>query len=401
MAAIALASKLTTIGKVSNSLVKGAVKTAKLLPNSSTKDKKKNQEQQTNKSASNKSGALVRSPKQNNGIVLSGLSQNFQSFVEKKESNVDRNGEREILLSIQKKVVKIDKLLKDNNSILQKKSSLQRLNAEKESRSKKEESLEKKKGTPQKGKGKGSSVGMPSFLDGIKNFFLTVLAGWIFNKIVPLLPKLVPIFSAIGKGIDFALNLFGGLVSIFSKVLEAGINVYNTFTNTLGWILGFRTEEDLNKFKKTFNRLVDLTLLASLLILNYSGGLGDFSKRKGGNKTPDGKPSGREKITTSGGVEANRGPLGTIRDKFDELNPFRQKPKVTTSGGKSGGSGFFGGIKDKFDELNPLRKKPKVTTSGGRSAGPGIFEGIGDFFGSAKKKGSELVSNWKSSLKNG
>ena len=383
-------------------------------------------------SSSVSGGKIVK--RSNNFSALSNFTSEFVGASSEKGSDSSKD-ETKVLLSIKEKVIKIDKLLKDNFLLIKNRNKIERIQRERAKRKAKEDEIESKKGPKKKDKKSGGlQVKTPSFLDGIKNFFLTVLAGWLFNKLVPILPKLVPILGALGKGIDFALDIFSGLLSIFSKVLEFGINIYNTFVKGLGWILGFRSEQDLEKFKKGFNRVVDLTLLAAMLILNFSGGLGNpFNKKRSG--TPGGPGGGRRRgtRTTSGGKPIRK--RDRIRDFFgrrggpditgDAPGGRRKrrggKPRVTTGRGgrRRGGLGglacgipgldFIGDFMGGGDDLDTKPKsttpdgKPKVTgapdTPKPKPKSRGIFGGVGDFISgvgdNAKKLAGGAVDNAK------
>jgi flagellum-specific peptidoglycan hydrolase FlgJ/muramidase (phage lysozyme) len=281
--------------------------------------------------------------------------------------------------SISKKLIDIDKLLKDELKFDRKDSDYQRKKKEKGQYKKQEEKLE----TPKKIKPKAKlSPGAPGISLGerIKRFVMFTLLGWLVDKILPLLPKLVPVFNAVGKVINFGTELFGGLVSGLSKFLEFGIKLTNGLTKSLGFISGARTEQEFSDFEKKFNRMVDLSILAAMLIGDSGNDLFDmFRKGKGGK---GGKPStsrpkpgtgGRPKVTTSGGKSTSR--FGRIKERFTD--PFRQKSKVTTSGGRQTGLG--GRVKDLQDKIT--RPTTKVTTSGGKTTGIlGKIADLGDKF---------------------
>ena len=384
-------------------------------------------------SSSVSGGKIVK--RSNNFSALSNFTSEFVGASSEKGSDSSKD-ETKVLLSIKEKVIKIDKLLKDNFLLIENRNKIERIQRERAKRKAKEDEIESKKGPKKKDKKSGGlQVKTPSFLDGIKNFFLTVLAGWLFNKLVPILPKLVPILGALGKGIDFALDIFSGLLSIFSKVLEFGINIYNTFVKGLGWILGFRSEQDLEKFKKGFNRVVDLTLLAAMLILNFSGGLGNpfNKKRRGAPGGPGGGGRRRPTRTTSGGKPIRK--RDRIRDVFgrrggpdvtgDTPGGRRKRrggrPRVTTGRGgrRRGGLGglacgipgldFVGDFMGGGDDLDTKPKsttpdgKPKVTgapdTPKPKPKGGGIFGGVGDFISGAADNAKKLAGGAVDSAK--
>ncbi|MFZ9740421.1 MAG: peptidoglycan DD-metalloendopeptidase family protein [Candidatus Nanopelagicaceae bacterium] len=268
--------------------------------------------------------------------------------------------------SISKKLVDIDKLLKDELKFDRKDSDYQRKKKEKGQYKKQEEKLETPKKVKPKSKLSPSAPGI-SLGERIKRFVMFTLLGWLVDKILPLLPKLIPVFNAVGKVINFGVELFGGLVSGLSKFLEFGIKLTNGLTKSLGFIAGARTEQEFSDFEKKFNRMVDLAILAAMLIGDSGGDLfGGFGKGRGkGGKPSTSRPrpgtGGRSKVTTSGGKSASK--FGRIKEKFTD--PFRKKSKVTTSGGRETGLG--GRLKDLKDKVT--RPTTKVTTSGGKTTG--------------------------------
>lgn len=289
-----------------------------------------------------------------------------------------------LLLQIEIKTILIDKILRSSLNLKKKQLEKGRIKTEETKFDKREKDLEgRKKSVPGLPKMRGGMLG--GFFDRVKRFFFFTMLGWLFFRILPLLPKLKGLLGIITKAIDFAGPIFSGILSLlvngFTTFLTESIKFINAIEKTIGWISGARTKDDFEKFEKTFNRLIDLTILAAMLtadagfdMFKKGGGKGGRGGGKPGTARPRPGQGGRPKITTSGGKSAGR--YGGIREGIRKLNPFRQKPGVTTSGGRS--SGPFGRIQEGVRNLNPFRQKPGVTTSGGRSAGPfgGIQEGI-------------------------
>ena len=303
----------------------------------------------------NPSGKLVKSPSE--GLVKYNQEEDVTKInptpIRKKDDPI-----LNLLKQIESKVIKVDKLLKTSLLGKRKLNEKGRVTKEREKFKKREGELEKgEKSIPGLPKMGGGIIG--GFLEGVKRFFFFTMLGWVFFRILPLLPKLKSIAGFIGKAIDFGFTLFSGLVSGLTTFLAEGIKLTNSITKSIGWLSGARTEEDFNKFEKTFNRIVDLTILAAMLTAD--AGL-DLFKKPRGNVQPRPRPgvSGRPGVTTSGGRSAGR--FGNVREGLRNANPLRQQPSVTTSGGRNINSGSR--ISEGLRRANPLRRGPTVTSSG-------------------------------------
>lgn len=226
-------------------------------------------------------------------------------------------------LTIYKKVIKIDKLLK-NNFRLQSKAEE---NRKKESETKKKESREKELETPKKFKGfqtLRNALPKTGILDSIKRFIIFTFAGWAFTQLFQFLPKLLevakvitPIYSWFEKGIGM---LFEGFVSF----IDFGYKAYDSVRDLTKQIGGENFQKTFDDFSSNLNKFLNLAITAAM-IAAASGGFGKGARPPIGPRvTPRGKP----RVTTSGGRPAGRPGL---------RSPIRQRPKVTTSGGRPAG----------------------------------------------------------------
>ena len=226
-------------------------------------------------------------------------------------------------LTIYKKVIKIDKLLK-NNFRLQSKAEE---NRKKESETKKKESREKELETPKKFKGfqtLRNALPKTGILDSIKRFIIFTFAGWAFTQLFQFLPKLLevakvitPIYSWFEKGIGM---LFEGFVSF----IDFGYKAYDSVRDLTKQIGGENFQKTFDDFSSNLNKFLNLAITAAM-IAAASGGFGKGARPPIGPRvTPRGKP----RVTTSGGRPAGRPEL---------RSPIRQRPKVTTSGGRPAG----------------------------------------------------------------
>lgn len=263
-------------------------------------------------------------------------------------------------LNIYKKVVKIDKLLKDSFLLRSKEENRKKRELENQKREGKEKELE----SPKKFKGfeiLKNALPRTGFFDSIKRFILFTFAGWLFTNLFKFLPKILefvkiitPVLSWFEKGIGLLLE---GIVSF----IDLGYKAYDTVRSFAKTIGGEGLLEKFDALSGALNTFLNLALIAGMSAASLGGG-GFGGKGKGGGPGIGARPKpgtgGRPRVTTSGGAGAGRP---------DIRNPLRQRPTVT------GGSGS--GIR------NPLRQRPTVTTSGGRAVGKGLGKGLGKIGG--------------------
>ena len=256
-------------------------------------------------------------------------------------------------LNIYKKVVKIDKLLKDSFLLRSKEENRKKRELENKKREGKEKELE----SPKKFKGfeiLKNALPRTGFFDSIKRFILFTFAGWLFTNLFKFLPKLLefvkiitPVLSWFEKGIGLLLE---GIVSF----IDLGYKAYDTVRSFAKTIGGEGLLEKFDALSGALNTFLNLALIAGMSAASLGGRFG--GKGKGGVGTgakPTPGTGGRPRVTTSGGGGVGRP---------DIRNPLRQKPTITGSGS---------GIR------NPLRKRPTITTSGGKAVGKGVGKTIG------------------------
>ena len=255
-----------------------------------------------------------------------------------------KNSSEDILLKIEKKVIKIDKLLKDSFALKKQQQKKVRIKGEQKEFEDREKELEKKK--PKKEKG----VNLPTppkmgFLDWIKNFITQTVLGFIAVRLIGFLPQLLKILPIIIKVTDFITDIGGKLLDGLLTFIDWGYKAYDATRGFIKNIFGEGGVKQFDQLSGLLNKFLNLAIIAGLVAAG-SGGLG---KKPGSGAKPSSgaKPGqgGRPKVTTSGGGSSGRP---------DIRNPLRQRPGVTTSGGGTGG----------LNIRNPLRKRPKITTGG-------------------------------------
>lgn len=187
------------------------------------------------------------------------------------------NNSGDITLKIYKKVVKIDKFLKNNLKLSSKENEVNRKETEKKSREKKEKQLE----SPKKFKGfeiLSGALPKTGILDSVKRFIIFTFAGWLFTKLFKFLPKLLdivkfiaPIYSWVEKGIGM---LLGGFITF----IDLGYKAYDkvrSFTKQIG---GENFQKVFDSFSSNLNKFLNLAIIAAMIAarsgVGFGGGLG-------------------------------------------------------------------------------------------------------------------------------
>ena len=147
--------------------------------------------------------------------------------------------------SIRQSVVDIDNFLKGTLAAEKAQQARRLKESEKVERSKEEAELEK----DSKKKGKGIKIGAPkqvkSFWESLKNFFMTIVVGWIAVRLVDFLPhlkKITPIIFGFG---EWLINLAGIGFNILVTAIDWG---YKLVEMGRSWIKGLFGEEGAQKF---------------------------------------------------------------------------------------------------------------------------------------------------------
>lgn len=228
---------------------------------------------------SNKNGSIIKADK----FFASSKSAKVNNTVSNKK---DKFSNENILLTIEKKVIKIDKLLKDSLFLKKKENEKSRIKTEQKSFTEKEKELEKKK--PKKEKG----VNLPTppkmgFLDWIKNFITQTFLGFIAVRLIDFLPQLLKIFPVIIKAGDFLINIGGKLLDGLVTFVDWG---YKAIDGTRGFIKNLGGEglaKNFDKFAGAIDNVIGIAILAALTTADIGGGdtSGGGRPRRGFDKT--------------------------------------------------------------------------------------------------------------------
>jgi hypothetical protein len=263
--------------------------------------------------------AIIRSQK--SGIIKSNKFLNAKS----KTTAIGRNSTKETskllgstLSDIEKKVVQIDKLLKDSFLLSKKEEEIKRKGKEKEKFEGKEKELESKKPPEVKGI-KLPSLPKMGFMDWIKNFVTQTILGFFAVRLIEFLPQLLKVLPVIVKVADFFIDVGGKLLDGLVTFIDWGYKAYDATRGFTKNLFGEGGVKQFDQLSGLLNKFLNLAIIAGMVAAG-SGGLG--GKAKPGAKPVPGK-GGRPRVTTSGGGGAGRPGI---------RNPLRQRPKITTGG---------------------------------------------------------------------
>ena len=178
------------------------------------------------------------------------------------------------LIQVKKSVINIDKFLESRKEQTEKQIEDSKKQNEKFKRLQKEEKLEKpknewKKLIPKKIPGL-------SFFDSIKKFVSGWILGFVAIKLIPLLPKLIPIVVGLGKIVNFFINVGGKFLNGFISFIDFGVKAGEA---TFGFLKNMGGEDFAKSFAKfggLLGTVLDLMLLIGgmTLVERLSGGDG-------------------------------------------------------------------------------------------------------------------------------
>ena len=187
------------------------------------------------------------------------------------------------LIRVEKKVIKINNLVK-NNLLLQKKGGQlairEKENADLE---KKEKDLEKQKPTGLNG------IKMPKlpgfgFMGWIKNWIFKTLLGFITVRLIDYLPKMLNFVSIAGPAMGGILNFSGMLLNGMVSFVDAGYKAVDATRGLVGKTFGEDALKNFDKLAGDFEKFMNLAIIVGMA----SAGFGmDRLGKKGAKKAAE------------------------------------------------------------------------------------------------------------------
>ena len=202
--------------------------------------------------------------------------------------NKNSKGLKDSLKQIERKVIKIDKLLKDSLFLSKKDDQRKRKEKETQKFAKREKQLETKK--PKKEKG----VNLPTppkmgFLDWIKNFITQTILGFFAVRLIEFLPQLLKILPVIINVSDFIVDIAGKMLDGLITFVDWG---YKAIDGTRGFIKNIGGEglaQNFDKFAGAIDNIIEIAIITALVTAgrdkdsDSGGGVG--KPRRGFDKT--------------------------------------------------------------------------------------------------------------------
>ena len=190
------------------------------------------------------------------------------------------------LSDIEKKIIQVDKLLKDSLLLSKKEDETKRKSKEKEKFEGKEKELEKKKPLITKG------VKLPSppkigFLGWIKNFITQTILGFFAVRLIDFLPQLLKILPVIIKVGDFFIDVGGKMLDGLITFVDWGYKAIDGTRQFIKQLGGEGLAQNFDKFAGAIDNVIEIAIIAALATAD-SGGFGD----KGPDVSPK-KPTGK------------------------------------------------------------------------------------------------------------
>ena len=236
--------------------------------------------------------------------------------IAKKPINITNQNKSNKILEIEKRVIKIDNLLKDFVLFKKNENKKRRKNNEDDKFKKREEDLEKKKPKQEKNKNIIPMKPKLGIFGWLTNFITNVVLGFIFIRLIDHLPKLaalIPVINGVMNGIiDWGGKLLNGLVTF----IDWG---YSAYDNTVKVFEKFGGKESAKKFENfigKFQDVIQYSLIAGMLFSDLAmsggkdGGYDDFiDQRKNIEKQKPEKPLRSQTPSIS---KPSRGPVSRL-----------------------------------------------------------------------------------------
>ena len=167
------------------------------------------------------------------------------------------------MVRIEKKVIKIDNLVK-NNLFLQKKGGALALRETSAlALQEKEKELEKEKPKAIKGVKIPKLPGF-GFMGWIKNWIFNTLLGFITVRLIDYLPKMMKFVSIAGPAMDGILNFSGMLLNGMISFVDAGYKAVDATRGLVGKTFGDDALKNFDKLAGEFEKFMNLAIIVGL-----------------------------------------------------------------------------------------------------------------------------------------
>ena len=166
-------------------------------------------------------------------------------------------GVEDTLTRIKIKVISIDQVLKGTLAA----EKARKKDAETAQEQAEQAAAEKKLETKPKKKKKKMGMKAPkqvlSLWERLKKFFTTIVFGYVALKLLPLLPKLIPIAEGLFKAVDGILWIVGKGFDIVATVVDWGYKLYDLAMGFIGNVVGEEGMKHIESLMEGLNSLVN------------------------------------------------------------------------------------------------------------------------------------------------
>ena len=166
-------------------------------------------------------------------------------------------GVEDTLTRIKIKVISIDQVLKGTLAA----EKARKKDAETAQEAAEQAAAEKKLETKPKKKKKKMGMKAPkqvlSLWERLKKFFTTIVFGYVALKLLPLLPKLIPIAEGLFKAVDGILWIVGKGFDIVATVVDWGYKLYDLAMGFIGNVVGEEGMKHIESLMEGLNSLVN------------------------------------------------------------------------------------------------------------------------------------------------
>lgn len=190
--------------------------------------------------------------------------------------------ESSILFDIEKKVIKIDTILKDFLLTLKKQNEKKRKQDEIDEFKNREKDLEKTKPKEVK-KIELPPLPQVGIFGFIKNFIIKTVLGFLAVRLIDYLPKLLKILPVVIKVTDFITDIGGKMLDGLVTFIDWGYKDTDGTRKFIKNIGGEGWAKTFDKFSSALSTMLDVAIIATMSVVSMSGDDGGGGSGTGGN----------------------------------------------------------------------------------------------------------------------
>ena len=293
-------------------------------------------------------------------------------------------------LEIHRKTIKLRNLLKGSLVLDKMQEENRRRSSKKAKRAGAEEALEKNKvkgkfSLPIPGKAK-----VKSLWENIKDFFITVLWGWIAVRLVKFAPMLTEWLPRIGSFVDWIIDMGIGTLDNISTGIKAAYDAYDWTRDKVIEIFGGKDQASQDEFAAKFDNLMSTMnrVMNIVFALGIAAAAISMARGRGGPRPRGGPRRGPKNQfkRTRNRVRRFTKPNRPALDRLKRLKEARKERKIAE------------------EALKRQRLLRKIRPTNIKRTTQAAIENTKRFFAGSKtgtKPKPSLLSRWGSSLKSG